>query len=155
MKKAINAPKANSVTISCNAIAAIAANGMQVSGLTPLGHKSACKGGIIDACILGGRVHSIDSFIDQLINSGINAVKVDREKYGIGDTLRAVLAKRTVDHVQWCANTANNSHGGFGSRLNNVGLAGQQAAIAEQLTELAQALTVQFKVEYAKLYKNK
>ena len=154
MKKAINAPKMNSVAKSCNAIAAIAAQGVTVDGLTPLGHKAGCKGGVIDACILGGKVHSIESFIDTLINSGINAAKNDRAKYS-NDTLRAVMAKRTVDHVSWCANTANQSHGGFGSRLNNVGLAGQQAAIAQQLTELAQALTVQFKAEYSKLYKNK
>lgn len=155
MKKAHNAPKMNSVAIACQAIAAIAANGVKVSGLTPLGHKANCKGGIIDECILSGKVHSIESFISALTNSGLAVVKADIEKYGLTDTLQAVLAKRAVEHVQWCSNTLNNSHGGFGDRLENVGLATKRADIAANLVELANALNIQFKAHYSKLYKNK
>ena len=46
-----NAPKQNSVSIACMNIAAIAAQGATVDGLTPLGHKANCKGGVIDATI--------------------------------------------------------------------------------------------------------
>lgn len=152
---ALNAPKPNSVTMACQAIAAIAAKGQSVDGLTPLGHKANCKGGVIDATILSGKVHSLEQFTSALVNSGLSIVKSDIEKYGLTDTLNAVLAKRTVDHVQWCSNTLNNSHGGFGDRLEKVGLHAQRASIAENLVELASALQKQFSANYSKLYKNR
>lgn len=155
MKKAHNAPKMNSVAVACGNIAQVAAKGVKVDSLTPLGHKANCKGGIVDECILSGRVHSIESFIDALMNSGLAVVKADIDKYGLTDTLRAVMAKRVVDHVSWCSNTLNNSHGGFADRLEKVGLAAKRADIAAQLVELAQALQRQFKANYSKLYKNK
>ena len=153
--QAINAPKPNSIAVACNNIAAIAAKGATVDGLTPLGHKANCKGGIIDATVLSGNVHSIESFISALLNSGLSVVKSDIEKYGLTDTCKAVLAKRTVDHVVWCSNTLNNSHGGFADRLAKVGLAAQRADIAANLVELASALQRQFSAHYAKLYKNR
>lgn len=151
----VNAPKPNSVTIACNNIAAIAAKGATIDGLTPLGHKANCKGGVIDQTILSGKVHTIEQFTSALLNSGLNVVKADIDKYGLTDTCIAVLAKRTVDHVQWCANTLNNSHSGFGQRLEKVGLAAQRADIAGNLVELASALQKQFSAHYAKLYKNR
>ena len=151
----INAPKPNSIAIACNNIASIAAKGATVDGLTPLGHKANCKGGIIDAMVLSGNVHSIESFISALINSGLAIVKSDIKKYGLTDTLHAVLAKRTVDHVQWCSNTLNNSHGGFADRLAKVGLDAQRADIAANLVELATALQRQFSAQYSRLYKNR
>ena len=150
-----NAPKPNSVTVACMNIAAIAAQGATVDGLTPLGHKANCKGGIVDMTILSGNVHTIESFISALLNSGLAVVKSDIEKHGLTDTCKAVLAKRTVDHVQWCANTLNNSHGGFADRLEKVGLAAQRAEIAGNLVELASALQKQFSAQYSKLYKNR
>ena len=152
---ALNAPKPNSVAMACQAIAAMAAKGQSVDGLTPLGHKANCKGGVIDATILSGKVHSLEQFTSALVNSGLSIVKSDIEKYGLTDTLNAVLAKRTVDHVQWCSNTLNNSHGGFGDRLEKVGLHAQRASIAENLVELASALQKQFSAHYSKLYKNR
>ena len=150
-----NAPKMNSVAIACNNIAAIVAQGATVDGLTPMGHKANCKGGCIDMTILSGKVHSIEQFTSALLNSGLSVIKSDIEKYGLTDTLQAVLAKRTVDHVQWCANTLNNSHGGFADRLEKVGLAAQRADIAANLVELATALQRQFSAQYSKLYKNR
>ena len=150
-----NAPKLNQVAIACNNIAAIANNGQKIDGLTALGHKANCKGGIIDQTILSGKVHFIEQFTSALINSGLAIVKSDIEKYGLTDTLHAVLAKRTVDHVQWCSNTLNNSHGGFADRLEKVGLAAQRSEIASNLTELASQLQKQFSANYAKLYKNR
>lgn len=151
----VNAPKPNSVTVACSNIATIAAKGATVEGLTPLGHKTNCKGGVIDCTILAGNVHTIESFISALLNSGLNVVKADIEKHGLTDTCKAVLAKRTVDHVQWCANTLNNSHSGFGQRLEKVGLHAQRADIAGNLVELASALQRQYSAQYAKLYKNR
>lgn len=150
-----NAPKPNSIAIACNNIAAIAANGQKIDGLTPLGHKANCKGGVIDQCILSNKVHSIEHFISALTNSGLAVVKSDIVKYGLTETLHAVLAKRTVDHVVWCSNTLNNSHGGFADRLEKVGLAAQRADIAHNLVELATALQRQFSAQYSKLYKNR
>jgi hypothetical protein len=151
----VNAPKANPVAIACNNIAAIASNGQKIDGLTALGHKANCKGGVIDCTILSGKVHTIEQFTSALLNSGLSVVKSDVEKYGLTDTLQAVLAKRTVDHVQWCANTLNDSHGGFGHRLSKVGLHAQRAEIAANLVELAGQLQKQFAANYAKLYKNR
>ena len=151
----VNAPKLNSIAVACNNIAAIVNNGQKIDGLTPLGHKANCKGGIIDATVLSGNVHSIESFISALLNSGLAVVKSDIEKHGLTDTCKAVLAKRTVDHVQWCSNTLNNSHGGFADRLEKVGLAAQRADIAANLVELATALQRQFSAQYSKLYKNR
>lgn len=150
-----NAPKPNSVTVACNNIAAIASKGAKVEGLTPLGHKANCKGGIIDCTILAGNVHTIESFISALLNSGLAVVKSDIEKHGLTDTCKAILAKRVVDHVQWCSNTLNNSHSGFGQRLEKVGLHAQRADIAGNLVELASALQKQFTAHYSKLYKNR
>lgn len=150
-----NAPKANPVTIACNNIAAIANNGQTIEGLTKLGHKSNCKGGVIDSCILSGKVHTIEQFTSALINSGLAIIKSDIEKYGLTDTLQAILAHRTVDHVKWCANTLNDAHGGFGHRLAKVGLHTQRAEIAANLHELADLLQKQFSANYAKLYKNR
>ena len=152
---ALNAPKPNSVTLACNNIKAIASKGQAIDGLTPLGHKANCKGGIIDSTILSGKVHTIEQFTSALINSGLGIVKADIEKYGLTDTLTAVLAKRTVDHVQWCSNTLNNSHGGFGDRLEKVGLHTMRGEIAENLVELASALQKQYSAHYSKLYKNR
>ena len=151
----VNAPKQNSIALACMNIATIAAQGATVDGLTPLGHKANCKGGIIDATILSGNVHTIESFISALMNSGLAVVKSDIEKHGLTDTCKAVLAKRAVDHVQWCSNTLNNSHGGFADRLEKVGLAAQRADIAGNLVELASALQRQFSAQYSKLYKNR
>lgn len=148
-------PKLNPVAIACNNIAAIAANGQKIEGLTALGHKANCKGGIIDQTILSGKVHFIESFTTALINSGLAVVKSDIKKYGLTETLHAVLAKRTVDHVLWCANTSNNSHGGFGQRLEKVGLHAQRAEIAANLAELASQLQRQFSGDYARLYKTR
>jgi len=153
--QALNASKPNSIALACMNIAAIAKQGATVDGLTPLGHKANCKGGTIDGVILSGKVHSIEQFTSALINSGLAVVKADIEKYGLTDTLQAVLAKRTVDHVQWCSNTLNNSHGGFADRLGKVGLAAKRADIAANLVELASALQKQFSTNYAKLYKNR
>ena len=152
---ALNASKPNSITLACMNIASIATQGATVDGLTPLGHKANCKGGVIDSVILSGKVHSIEQFTSALVNSGLAVVKADIDKYGLTDTLNAVLAKRTVDHVQWCSNTLNNSHGGFADRLEKVGLAAKRADIAGNLIELASALQRQFSAQYSKLYKNR
>ena len=150
-----NAPKLNPVAIACNNIAAIAANGQKIDGLTALGHKANCKGGVIDCTILSGKVHTIEQFTSALLNSGLAIVKRDIEQYGLTDTLQAVLAHRAVDHVKWCANTLNDAHGGFGHRLAKVGLHAQRADIAANLHELATALQRQFSAQYSKLYKNR
>ena len=150
-----NAPKMNSVAIACDNIKAIAANGLTVDGLTALGHKAQCKGGIIDATILKGNVHSIEAFITALMNSNLNVVNNDIKVHGLTDTLKAVLAKRVVDHVTWCSDVLNQSHGGFADRLQKVGLQAQRAEIGHNLVELASALKAQFSAHYSKLYKNR
>lgn len=149
---ALNAPKPNSVALACMAIAQIATQATQAEGLTPFGHKMGCKGGVIDLIILSGRVHSLDSFIDQLSNSGIKAVKTDRKAYP-PHTFRAVLAKRVTDHVSWCASTSNQTHGGFGSRLAKVGLDSRRGELAELLNELSGLLAKQFSHDYGAIYK--
>lgn len=150
---AINSPKMNSVAIACNTIKAIALTGTALKpNLTALGHIATCKGGIIDSVILSGNVHTIESFIDTLINSGINNVKSDIKQYGLTDTLRAVMAKRITDHVNWCSNTLNNSHGGFADRLKNVSLESKRAEIAVCMIELARLLHNQYRSRYASLY---
>lgn len=151
----VNMPKANSVTIACMNIASIVAQGAKVENLTPMGHIANCKGGVIDTTILSGKVHSLESFIDSLLNSGLKVVKSDIQKYGMTDTCRAVLAKRVVDHVSWCANTLNQSHGGFNDRLAKVSLQAKRADIAANLVELAGTLQKQFSAQYSKLYKNR
>jgi len=153
--KAINSPKPNGISLACTAISVIATKGIASEGLTALGHKSNCKGGVIDSTILAGNVHSIEAFISALINSGLSVVKSDIARYGINDTLRAVLAKRVTDHVKWCSNTLNNSHGGFGTRLEKVGLTSARAEIAAHLVELASQLQAQYSSQYSKLYKNR
>lgn len=149
---ALNAPKPNSVALACMAIAQIATQAVQAEGLTPFGHKMGCKGGVIDLTILSGKVHSLESFIDQLSNSGIKAVETDRKAYPL-DTFRAVLAKRVTDHVSWCASTSNQTHGGFGSRLAKVGLDSRRGELAELLNELSSLLAKQFSKNYGTIYK--
>lgn len=148
----VNAPKPNAVAVACAKIGSIAASAVPAEGLTPFGHRANCKGGVIDMTILSGKVHSIESFIDDLINSGLKVVNDDRKDYG-NDTLRAVLAKRVTDHISWCATTSNNSHGGFGSRLAKVGLDTQRTEMAALLNELDELLKKQFSKNYAPLYK--
>jgi len=147
----VNAPKPNDVAVACAKIGAIAATATQAEGLTPFGHKANCKGGVIDRTILSGRVHSIESFIDALANSGLKVVEDDRRDYPL-DTLRAVLAKRVTDHISWCANTLNASHGGFGSRLAKVGLDANRGELGALLVELDEQLKRQFTKNYAPLY---
>lgn len=148
----INAPKPNSVAMACAKIGAIAATAAMAEGLTPFGHKINCKGGVIDATILSGRVHSIESFIDALASSGLKVVEDDRRDYPL-DTLRAVLAKRVTDHIAWCATTTNQSHGGFGSRLAKTGLDAKRGELAVLLNELDEQLKKQYNKNYAPLYK--
>lgn len=152
--QAINAPKLNSVAIACNNIASIAQKAAQVEGLTPFGHKVNCKGGCIDQVILSGKVHSLESFIDALQNSGLSVVATDKAKYST-DTLNAVLAKRVNDHISWCSSTLNNSHGGYGSRLEKTGLYSQRAELAGLLVELSTLIAKQFSANYSKLYSNR
>lgn len=151
---ALNAPKDNSITAACKEIAKIAKKAITDGTVTKLGHIAGCKGGIIDSVILEGKATTIESFISALRNSGIGAVKQDMQRFG-PDTCDAVLAKRVVDHVSWCADTANFSHGGFNSRLMKVGLIGYQKQIAEHLQELAKQLDTVFKAQYSTLYKNR
>ena len=147
----VNAPKPNPVAIACAQIGVIAAGAVLAEGLTPFGHKQNCKGGVIDATILSGRVHSIESFISALENSGLKVVEDDRKEYP-PDTFRAVLAKRVTDHISWCANTLNASHGGFGSRLAKVGLDANRSELGSLLAELDEQLKRQFTKNYAPLY---
>ena len=149
--QAINAPKPNSVAVACNAIASIAQRAAGVEGLTPFGHKANCKGGVIDAVILSGKVHSLESFIDALMNSGLATVNTDKAKYA-HDTLQAVLAKRVNDHLAWCSSTLNNSHGGYGSRLEKTGLYAERENLAGLLVELSTLIGKQFSANYSKLY---
>lgn len=152
--KAINAPKLNSITVSCLAIASIAQAAKTDGTVTRLGHKANCKGGIIDTVILEGKATTMQSFISALRNSGLKNVNDDMAKFA-SDTADAVLAKRVTDHVNWCANTLNDTHGGFGSRLDKVALTGKRAEIAKNLSELASVLGKVYSVQYAGLYKNR
>jgi hypothetical protein len=149
----VNSPKLNSVAVACSKLQAIA-GGRGTDKLTGFGHLCNCKGGIIDAVIFSGNVHSLESFVSTLNNSGLKVVENDRAKYS-NDTLRAVLAKRTVDHIMWCSNTANNQHGGFASRLQKTGLAGKRDELAGLLNELAGLLNNAYKAEYSALYRNR
>ena len=151
--KAINSPKLNDIAIACKKLQEIAGN-KGTDKVTGFGHLQNCKGGIIDNTIFSGNVHSIESFITSLSNSGLKNVENDRKKYS-ADTFKAVLAKRTVDHIQWCSNTLNNSHGGFGSRLEKTGLSGKRAEIAGHLKELAGLLKSAYTANYAGLYRNR
>lgn len=155
--KAANAPKATAIGTACAELTAIASQGNGDTRFTKLGHLNGPhKGSIVDTVILSGNVNAgIDTFIDALINSGIQKVKNDIAKYGMNDALRAVLAHKVYTHVQWCSNTANTEHGGFGSRLKNVGLLSQHVKLAACLTDLAVFLTASFKGKYAQAYKNR
>lgn len=147
----INAPKPNGITISCQAIGEIAAKAITDGTVTRLGHVASCKGGIIDAVILAGKANTLSDFIMALRNSGLGNVKADMAKYP-AQVCDAVLAKRVVDHISWCANTSNDSHGGFGSRLFKVGLLTHRDEIASHLKELADRLSAAYKAQYASLY---
>jgi len=137
----INAPKHNGITSSCYTIIEIAKNAKPTKpGLTNLGHIANCKGGIIDACILSGKANCLQHFIDALVNSGLKVVNEDIINIGHGKALQVHLAKRVVDHVNWCANTLNQSHGGFGDRLKKVQLENFRAEIAQNLKTLASCL---------------
>ena len=149
--KAKNAPKLNSVAIACNELLAIAKQGQTVAGLTMFGHKQNCKGGVIDATIFSGKVHSIESFISTLLNSGLTVVNNDVAKFKPA-TVQAVLAKRIVDHVTWCSQVTNKQHGGFSDRLAKVGLSAQRDKLGALLIELSNDLQRQFKLQYAPLY---
>jgi len=152
--QALNAPKLNSVAVACNNITSIAQKAATVEGLTPFGHKINCKGGCIDTVILSGKVHSIESFITALLNSGLSVVATDKAKYST-DTLQAVMAKRVNDHIAWCSSTLNNSHGGYGSRLEKTGLYSERANLAGLLVELSTLISRQFSANYSKLYSNR
>ena len=149
--QAINAPKPTAISVACNAIAAIAATGTKNEKCTPLGHELGKKGGTIDLCILSGKANTMRDFINALHTSGIANVKADFAMFDLA-TYEAVLAHRVQQHVKWCSNTLNDSHGGFGSRLANVGLQAQRAAIAKHLTELSDQLISAYKAGFAKTY---
>jgi len=149
---AVNSPKLNEIAIACQGITAIAGKS-GTANLTGFGHKSNCKGGIIDETIFSGKVHSIENFIADLSNSGLKVVENDRIKYA-NSTFRAVLAKRICDHIVWCSNTLNDSHGGFGSRLEKVGLSGKRSELAELLESLATQIKGSYS-QFSVLYKNR
>jgi len=153
-KPAIAAPKLNTIASNCLRIAGIASKAKSDGTVTPLGHKLACKGGVIDLCILSGRCNMYEDILSSLKNSGLAIVKADIAKY-TPETVNAVLAKRALDHVTWCATTANNSHGGFGSRLAKTGLLSYHVELASLLEELAGRLKTVYSVTYAGYYKNR
>lgn len=149
----INSPKLNEVHTNCQQLRQfVQANGKKAEGLTALGHKVNCKGGVIDTVILTAPHLNLDTFVNALINSQLAKVKADIAKYGIGVQLYAILAKRTIDHVTWCSNTANDQHGGFGARLAKVSLRDSRQIIANDLKALASDLQASYKVQYAKTY---
>ncbi len=151
-KAPINTPKHAPVMLDCIAITAITGKASKVDNLTPMGHKVNCKGGIIDEVIISGKATCLQAFVQALANSGLKVVESDRTKYA-PSTFKAVLAKRVVDHVKWCFNTSNNAHGGFGSRLEKVGLYVQHVEIAKLYGNLAEKLSNTYNGEYARLYR--
>jgi len=149
----VNSPKNSTITSNCLAIANIITSPI-VGDLTGFGHKVNCKGGVIDLAIFSGKVTGLESFITALQNSGLSIVESDRKKYA-SDTFRSVLAKRVVDHIKWCSNTLNNSHGGFGSRLAKVGQYANHSELSGLLENLATLLDNTYSVQFSGLYRKR
>jgi len=148
----VNSPKLNEVHANCQGLRAyVRAKGATVEGLTALGHKVGCKGGVIDSVILTAQHLTLDEFVRALVNSQLGNVKADIAKYGYSLQLQAVLAKRVIDHVTWCANTSNQQHGGFGSRLAKVSLHDSRQIISNDLQALANNLKASYKAQYSKI----
>lgn len=145
MKKAHNAPKANETTKAAQAISQWAGQAVQVDGLTPFGHKVGTQGGLCDLAVIEGKVTTAYSLLAYLYNCKTPAIEKVKATYTTAKGVNtaavfAHFARRLQGHIKWCGDTNNMSHGGFISRLEKVGLAGEHKAIAAHFAEIAQGL---------------
>ena len=145
MKKVHNEPKANSTTTAVQAINKWAAQAAQIDGLTPFGRKAGTQGGLCDMAVIDGKVNSAYSLLSYLYNSKAPAVEKVKASYitakGINTAaVYAHFARRLQGHIKWCGDVNNNSHGGFISRLDKVGLSSEHKAIAAHFAVIADGL---------------
>jgi len=159
LKGAINTPKLTALAMAQFELQALASTGKLSAkakakcGYSALGHELGNKNSIIDACLLSSGCYSAVQYIQALIKSNIAVIKNDIAVLGYTVELDAWLAKRAIDHLKWCANTANKQHGGFYDRLQNVTLESKHAEIAKCIDTVYGELSDQFAIKFAGNYK--